>query len=182
MSQAITSLTDAASEVITVSAGACTVLGKTATERRLSALKGAPIAARMALMGEGGKVGKAAAAGVVNAGLGQIVTLAAQGRYQAAAAWLSGVFGESCYISNRASFQSLPDQMQAKIDAAKRKKNGGMVIDKKTELQKPGTELARALRMHATVIDLLQLVDERWKELNAARLENTSKDSQSVDA
>lgn len=144
------------------------VSGSTKTERQLSVVHQASGAAKMALSNQGGKVGAAARAGVANAGLEVIAKQASTGNYKPFAEYLAARLGEDFVITNRATFNALPDIMDMRILKAKQTKNGGYVTDKKTGGLKPSTAHALALELRAIAVEVIDMAD-RMYAANAAK-------------
>jgi polysaccharide deacetylase 2 family uncharacterized protein YibQ len=69
--------------------------------------------------------------------------------------YFAAQLGEPMVISNRAAFESLPDQFEARIMKAKLSKNGGYVTDKKTGAQKAGATLAKLMELKAVATDMV---------------------------
>ena len=68
--------------------------------------------------------------------------------------------GEPIVITNRASFESLPDFFEARIMKAKLGKNDGMRIDKKTNAMVSGSKLATELELKSMVVNIIRAVAE----------------------
>ena len=156
-------------EVITTVAGSVDVIGKTNTDRRLSVLDVAGVAATMALSASSGKVGKAARFITAQNGLEHIAIKASHNDYRPIAEYLAGRTGKASCVSNRASFLSLPDRFDEAVKEAQMGKNGGYVADKKTGAQKPGAKLALALELKAICTEMVQRADELYKARMAAK-------------
>lgn len=99
--------------------GHAVVNGKTSVERKLSVLNGATYAASVYLVSEKGKVGAAARHQIAAGGVQLIGKAARQGAYKPLAEALAVVLGESIIISNRASFDSLPDRLAERMSMLK---------------------------------------------------------------
>ena len=129
--------------------------GKTKTERQLSVVYHASAQTKLALANAKGKVGAAARNGITATGLKEIARAAARNNYKPAAEYIAARTGAPFVISNRAAFDSLPDQFEAMVMKAKLAKNGGYTTDKKTGLSKPGAAMALAMELKAIAIDLI---------------------------
>jgi hypothetical protein len=73
---------------------------------------------------------------------------------------LSIRLGEPMVISNRASFESLPDLFEARIMKCKLAKNDGMRLDKKSGALVAGSKLATEMELKAMVTDIIRAVNE----------------------
>lgn len=156
-------------ENITYAPAVVNVEGKTATERKLSVFNNATESAQLALVSAGGKVGKAATQQAARTGLAHLVQHAANANYKPLAEYLAGMTGKPMVISSMASFKSLPDLFEASIMAAKCKKSGGYVTDKKTGALKPNAELTLAMTLKAICVDTIAAVDAIYAERAAKR-------------
>lgn len=92
------------------------VTGKTATEKRLSVITVASTEVQLFAANMKGKVGAAARNGLFEEGFNRIASAAARGNYKPLAEALALLQGEHVYITNRASFESLGDRYEAKLD------------------------------------------------------------------
>lgn len=131
------------------------VTGTTKVERQLSVVANASGQTRMALANAKGKLGLAVRNGVANAGLEMIAKQASNGNYKPCAEYIAARTGKPFVISSRSSFESLPDQFEMSIMAAKSAKNGGYVLDKKSGAMKPSATHALALELKAIAIELV---------------------------
>jgi hypothetical protein len=133
------------------------VTGKTKTERQLSVVQDASPYTKMALANAKGKMGQAARNGIANGGVQAIAKQAAYPscNYKPAGEYFAAQLGEPMVISNRAAFESLPDQFEARIMKAKMAKNGGYVTDKKTGALKAGATLAKLMELKAVATDMV---------------------------
>lgn len=131
------------------------VTGTTKVERQLSVVANASGQTRMALANAKGKLGLAVRNGVANAGLEMIAKQASSGNYKPCAEYIAARTGKPFVISSRSSFESLPDQFEMSIMAAKSAKNGGYVLDKKSGAMKPSATHALALELKAIAIELV---------------------------
>jgi hypothetical protein len=153
------------------------VEGKTKTERQLSVVYNASGYTKMALANAKGKMGLAARNGIANGGLQAVAKQAAYPscNYKPAAEYFAARIGKAFVISNRSSFESLPDQFEMAIMAAKASKNGGYTIDKKTGAQKPSATHALALELKAIAVDMVAqatayTTEAKTKQSNTAAL------------
>jgi hypothetical protein len=149
-------------ELATFTPAIVNVTGKTKTERQLSVVQDASYYTKMALANAKGKVGLSARNGVANGGVQAIAKQAAfpSCNYLSAGEYFAAQLGEPMVISNRAAFESLPDQFEARIMKAKTAKNGGMVVDKKTGALKPNATHAKMLELKATAVDMVRMAKE----------------------
>lgn len=92
------------------------VSGKTATEKRLSVIKGADESVILYASSMKGKVGTEARNGLAEIGFNKIAKQAASGNYKPLAQALAIQLGENVYITTRASFESLGDRFLQKMD------------------------------------------------------------------
>ena len=139
--------------------GVCNVTGKTAVERRISALYQGDGATLAALCAAKGAVGKAAREGVSSGGLVSLAHRASKNNYSPIAAYVSAVLGVSFHISNRASFESVPDRLESLIADAKLAKNGGFRVCKKTGAMVPGAKLATLIGLLAEFTEMVQCAE-----------------------
>ena len=153
------------SNEITMSAVRVVVNGSTSSERKLSVVNTASGAAILALTGMSGAVGKAARIKTSEMGLSAIVKAASHDNYRPLAEYLAARLGECIVVSNRASFESLPDQMEQRILKAQASKSGGYREDKKTGAMVPNASLALAMTLKAECVEIIakqqELRDER---------------------
>ena len=150
------------------------VTGKTATERKLSVFVDASAQAQLALVSAGGRVGKAAVVRAAQIGLVQVVHSCASANYKPLAEFLAGRTGKPMVIGSRASFESLPDQFEVSIMAAKLKKSGGYVLDKKTGAMKANAELALAMELKSICVEMVAQVAGIHADRAAKRIEATA--------
>lgn len=129
------------------------VSGKTKTERQLSVARHATIAAQAALVNAKGKLGKEIRSAMAVNALGGLAVAASNANYRPVAEYLAALLGEPIVVTSRASFESLPDQIEARIMKVKMSKSGGYTTDKKTGTQK----------LNSTMMMLCQLKDEMGK-------------------
>jgi len=150
------------------------VIGKTKTERQLSVVHQASPYTKMALANAKGKMGQAARAGIANGGLQAIAKQAAfpTCNYKPAGEYFAAQLGEPIVISNRAAFESLPDQMEARIMKVKLSKSGGYTTDKKTGAQKPNATLSKLMELKAAAVELVAGAEYFTKEAKAQQAES----------
>jgi hypothetical protein len=151
-----------------------TVEGKTKTDRQLSVMAIASSQTKLALANAKGKVGAAARNGIAGLGLGGIAKQAAWPtcNYNPVAEYIAAQLGEPVCISNRAAFESLADQFEARIMKAKLSKSGGYTTDKKTGLQKPNATMSKLMELKAVAIELVAVASELSAK---AKSESTTK-------
>lgn len=145
------------------------VEGTTKSDRQLSVAYQASGAAKMALSNQKGKLGAAVRAGVANAGLQAIARAASTANYKPLAEYLAARLGEDFVISNRASFNSLPDQFEMRIMKAKQAKNGGYTMCKKTGAMKPTAAHALALELKAVCVEVIDMAEAAYQAEVAKR-------------
>lgn len=149
------------------------VYGKTKTERQLSVVQDASPYTKMALSNAKGKMGQAARNGIANGGVQAIAKQAAfpTCNYKHAGEYFAAQLGEPMVISNRAGFESLPDQFEARIMKVKLSKTGGYVTDKKTGAQKAGATLAKMMELKAIATEMVAAAHEFTMEAKAQQAE-----------
>jgi hypothetical protein len=147
------------------------VSGKTSVERKLSVVHNASYAASLALIGAPGKVGKAAQANVISGGIERIVKAACTSNYRPIAEYLAGMLGEAIVISNRASFESLPDQFEQRIMKIKAAKNGGYTMGK-DGLEMPTAAHKLAMQLQSDCRGVIEMVHQYHDEMKARREED----------
>jgi hypothetical protein len=147
------------------------VIGKTKTDRQLSVVNQASGYTKMALANAKGKVGQAARNGIANGGIQAIAKQAAfpSCNYKPVGEYFAAQLGEPMVISNRAAFESLADQFEARIMKIRLSKTGGMVTDKKTGAEKAGATLAKAMELKAIAIDMVSSAEYYTNEAKAAQ-------------
>jgi hypothetical protein len=145
------------SQITEFSPAIITVSGATKLEKQLSVVNYASPSTRMALANATGKMGIAARNGIANGGLNGIAKQSSMGNYKPAAEYFAARLGQGFVISSRSTFESLADQMEARIMQAKSAKNGGYVTDKKTGGQKPSAAHALALELKAISVELVSV-------------------------
>jgi hypothetical protein len=145
---------------ITMSPAIVNVSGKTKVERQVSVVRIASQQALTACLSLKGKVGNAIRANAASAGLLDVAAACVNSNYKPLVEMLSIRLGEPMIVSNRASFESLPDLFEARIMKAKLAKNDGMRIDKKSGALVAGSKLAIEMELKALVTDIIRAVNE----------------------
>ena len=160
-------------ELATYTPALINVIGKTKSERQLSVVNYASGYTKMALANAKGKVGLAARTSFANGGIQAIAKQAAfpTCNYQPVGEYFAARIGKAFIISNRSSFESLPDQFEMAILSAKASKNGGYVIDKKTGAQKPSATHALALELKSIAVDMIKAAEKFSAEAKAKQAE-----------
>jgi hypothetical protein len=145
------------------------VFGKTKAERQLSVVQDASPYTKMALANAKGKMGQAARNGIAFGGVQAIAKQAAfpSCNYKPAGEYFAAQLGEPMVISNRAGFESLPDQFEARIMKAKLSKSGGYVTDKKTGALKAGATLAKLMELKAVATEMVASAKEFTEDAKA---------------
>ena len=92
------------------------VSGKTTTDKRLSVINTASEATKLFASNMKGKVGDAARGGLQEQGFNMIAGAAAKGNYRPLAECLAMLQAENINITTRASFESLVDRFDAKME------------------------------------------------------------------
>lgn len=133
--------------------------GASASERRLSVVQHASGAAIMALSNAPGAVGKAARHKTALMGQNALMHAACKSNYKPVAEYISAQTGKPMVISNRASFESLPDQFEAIVLSVKNGKSGGYRTNK-DGIQVPNSALSLAMRLKAEMTELVAAVAE----------------------
>lgn len=157
---------------ITIAPVSILVEGKTKVERQNSVVRVASSSALTACLSLKGKVGNEIRMGAARSGLEQVASAACNSNYKPLAEMIAIRLGEPIFISNRASFESLPDMFQARIAKAALSKNGGYVTDKKTGALKPGAKLATEMEL----LDLCQRVIAAVAKYHDERKSNAESD------
>ena len=103
------------------------VSGKTLTEKRISVVSNAGLAAQAYLSAQKGKIGKVAREGLALHGEALIANAARRGNYTPLCEAIASITGETLTISNRASFECLGDRFADKLADLK---NGGYTMSK----------------------------------------------------
>jgi hypothetical protein len=145
---------------ITIAPAIVNVSGKTKVERQVSVVRTASQQALTACLSLKGKVGNAIRANAASAGLLDVAAACVNSNYKPLVEMLSIRLGEPMIVSNRASFESLPDLFEARIMKAKLAKNDGMRIDKKSGALVAGSKLAVEMELKALVTDIIRAVNE----------------------
>lgn len=145
---------------ITMSPAIVNVFGKTKVERQVSVVRTASQQALTACLSLKGKVGNAIRANAASAGLLDVAAACVNSNYKPLVEMLSIRLGEPMIVSNRASFESLPDLFEARIMKAKLAKNDGMRLDKKSGALVAGSKLAVEMELKALVTDIIRAVNE----------------------
>jgi hypothetical protein len=145
---------------ITITPAIVNVSGKTKVERQVSVVRNASQQALTACLSLKGKVGNAIRANAASAGLLDVAAACVNSNYKPLVEMLSIRLGEPMIVSNRASFESLPDLFEARIMKAKLAKNDGMRIDKKSGALVAGSKLAVEMELKALVTDIIRAVNE----------------------
>ena len=159
------------SNEITMSAVRIVVEGKTASERKLSVVNNASGSAMLALSNMTGAVGKVARFKTAQMGLASIVKACSHDNYRPLAEYLAARLGECVVISNRASFESLPDQMEQRVLKAGLSKSGGYRECKKTGAMIPGATLSLVMTLKAECVEIIALQQAIREERVAAAAE-----------
>ena len=139
----------------------------TKAENRLAVVQNASTGAALALVGVGGAIGKAARHTAATAGVEKIARDAGSGNYRGVAEYLAVILGKPIVISNRGSFEALPDMVEGFVLAAKAGKNGGMRESKGVLV--PGAALKAALEAHAAACWIVARAREVAEERAAKR-------------
>ena len=149
-------------ELATYTPAIINVTGKTKTERQLSVVQDSSPYTKMALANAKGKLGVAARNGIANGGVQALAKQAAwpSCNYRPVGEYFAAQLGEPMVISNRAGFESLPDQFEARIMKAKLSKSGGYVTDKKTGALKAGATLAKLMELKAVATEMVASAKE----------------------
>jgi hypothetical protein len=160
-------------ELATYTPAIINVIGKTKSERQLSVVTQASGYTKMALANAKGKVGQAARNGIASGGIQAIAKQAAfpSCNYKPVGEYFAAQLGEPMVISNRAAFESLADQFEARIMKIKMSKNGGYVVDKKTGGEKAGATLAKAMELKAIAIEMIASAEYFTSEAKAKQAE-----------
>ena len=140
-------------EIITTVAGVANVVGKTAADKKMYAVRNAGALATAALVGVGGAAGKEAARITQSRAMNGITAQASHGNYESVAQYFSGRLGAPFTVSNRGSFEALPDRMDDAVKAIKSGKNGGM--SEKDGVQVPGAKLRLAMDLYGDAVSMV---------------------------
>ena len=147
--------------------------GKTKADRQISVVRQASSSALTACLNVGGKVGKAIRENASQSGFVEVAQHCMNSHYKPLAEMLAINLGEPIVISNRASFESLPDLLEAKIMVVKLSKSGGYRLDKKTGQFVSNAKLSMLMQMKAVcteIIDAVQRAHETRKSQQAGSL------------
>jgi hypothetical protein len=160
-------------ELATFTPAIINVTGKTKSERQVSVITYASGYTKMALANAKGKVGIAARNGIASGGIQAIAKQAAfpSCNYKPVGEYFAAQLGEPMVISNRAAFESLADQFEARIMKIKMSKTGGYVTDKKTGAERAGATLAKAMELKAIAIELVASAEYFSSEAKAKQAE-----------
>ena len=139
----------------------------TKTENRLDVLRNASRDVQLAFVAHKGAIGKAAREMSAPMGVDRVIERASSGDYRGVAEWFAVELGIPVVVSNRASFESLPDRMEGKVLEAKARKNGGMV--ERNGVVAPGPMLKAALEAHAAACWMVARAREVAEERAAKR-------------
>ena len=158
-------------ELATFTPAIVNVYGKTKTERQLSVVQDSSPYTKMALANAKGKVGVAARNGIANGGVQAIAKQAAWPtcNYKSAGEYFAAQLGEPMVISNRAAFESLADQFEARIMKVKASKSGGYTTDKKTGALKANATLAKMMELKAVATEMVANAQAFTDEAKAKR-------------
>lgn len=159
------------SNEITIKPAIINVEGATKTERQLSVIHNASNATRLALANAKGKVGLAARSGIAGLGLSNIAKAAAWPtcNYNPVAEYFAAQLGEPMCITNRAGFESLADQFEARLMKVKLSKSGGYTTDKKTGIQKPNATMTKLMELKAVATELVAAAQQLSEQAKAER-------------
>lgn len=143
------------------------VMGATNVERKLSVVRVAEGSALTACMDLKGKIGKEIRGNIAEGGLQEVVMQAANGNYKPLAQVFAIRTGEPIIISNKGTFEALPDFFEARIAAAKLSKGGGVkLVD---GLEVPGSKLKLAMELHSLAIKCVAFAKHVADERKAAK-------------
>lgn len=145
------------------------VQGKTKSERQMSVVTQASAVTLAALCDSKGKVGNAVREAFSRDGLRGVTRAAAWPtcNYRPMGEYLAARLGEPMVISNRASFNALPDMLESRIMKVKLSKSEGMTTDKKTGALKPNATLSLLMRLKSECVDAIELANELSIEAKA---------------
>lgn len=140
---------------ISVAPVAILVEGKTRAERQVSVVHHATPQAINACLAMKGKVGNAIREAGARSAIVDIAAHCSAGSYRSLGEYLAIRLGEPMFISNRATFEALPDFFEARIAKVRMGKNAGMREDKKTGLTVPGAKLALEMELKNVCVELI---------------------------
>lgn len=145
--------------------GQTVTVGKTVTEKRLSVLAEGSTAVKLFAVNQTGKVGKAAREGLAGTGVASIIKAAAHSNYKPLSEALALIMGESCFISNRASYESLKDRFLGKeSELVAMNKAYRVVQDKKS-----GAAVEKMTSKYSQVMQAMSLVQAVYDGVEAVR-------------
>lgn len=159
-------------EIITLVAGVALVVGKTAADKKMYAVSHANALATAALVTCGGAAGKEASRLTQTRALHGIAAQASHANYEAVAQYFSGRLGAPFTVSNRGSFQALPDRMDDMVKAIKSGKNAGMT--EKGGVQAPGAKLKLALELYNQAVTFVSEAEALFHARKVAKAETAS--------
>jgi hypothetical protein len=138
------------------------VQGKTKYERQMYVVAQASTVTLAALCDAKGKMGNAVRDAFSRDGLRGVARAAAWPtvNYRPMGEYLAARLGEPVVISNRASFNALPDMLESRIMKVKLSKSYGMTTDKKTGALKPNATLSLLMRLKSECVDAIELADK----------------------
>jgi len=143
---------------ITIAPIVINVDGKTKADRQLSVVRQASSSALTACLNVRGKVGTAIRESAAQSGFVEIAQHCMNSNYRPLAEMLAINLGEPIVISNRASFEALPDLLEAKIMTVKLSKSGGYRTDKKTGSLLSNAKLSMLMQMKAVCTEIINAV------------------------
>lgn len=140
------------------------VSGKTLADKKLSVVEQASHFTLAALVAEKGKLGAAARNGMAMDGLCRIASATFNGNYRPLAEYISALTGESLTISNRATYESLVDRFQDRINDLKDK---GLTYNKKQGVVVDGAKRKSYLKVIAALEAIAIATAEEFARRNA---------------
>jgi hypothetical protein len=143
---------------ITINPVIINVDGKTKADRQLSVVRQASSSALTACLNVRGKVGTAIRESASQTGFVEVAQHCMNSHYRPLAEMLAINLGEPIVISNRASFESLPDLLESKIMTVKLSKSGGYRMDKKTGSLVSNAKLSMLMQMKAVCTEIINAV------------------------
>lgn len=160
------------SEIITLVAGVAVVIGKTAADKKMYAVQHSNAMATAALVTCGGAAGKEASRLTQVRALHGIAAQASHSNFEGVAQYFSGRLGAPFTVSNRGSFQALPDRMDDMVKTVKAGKNGGMT--EKDGVQVPGAKLKLALELYNQAVTFVSEADALFQARKVAKADTAS--------
>jgi len=145
---------------ITINPIIINVDGKTKADRQLSVVRQASSSALTACLNVRGKVGTAIRESASQTGFVEVAQHCMNSNYRPLGEMLAINLGEPIVISNRASFESLPDLLEAKIMTVKLSKSGGYRMDKKTGSLVSNAKLSMLMQMKAVCTEIINAVSK----------------------